>query len=42
MPDPDGNLTGLNVQAAASGTSVVISFVAPAGGIAPGVFVPGG
>ncbi|HZB55936.1 MAG TPA: hypothetical protein VE527_20055, partial [Reyranella sp.] len=40
MPDTDGNLAGLNVQAAAAGTSVVISFVAPGGGIAPGVFVP--
>jgi T5SS/PEP-CTERM-associated repeat protein len=40
LPDPDGNLTGLNVQAATSGTSVVINFVAPTGGIAPGVFVP--
>jgi T5SS/PEP-CTERM-associated repeat protein len=41
MPDPDGNLTGLNVQATTSGTSVVISFVAPSGGIAPSVKVPG-
>jgi fibronectin-binding autotransporter adhesin len=41
MPDPDGHLTGLNVQAATAGTSVVITFVAPAGGIAPGVFAPG-
>lgn len=40
MPDPDGNLTGLSAQAATSGTSVVITFVAPSGGIAPGVFVP--
>jgi T5SS/PEP-CTERM-associated repeat protein len=40
MPDTDGHLTGLNVQAVTAGTSVVISFVAPAGGIAPGVFVP--
>ena len=40
MPDPDGHLTGLNVQAATSGTSAVISFVAPAGGIAPDVSGP--
>ncbi len=40
MPDPDGHLTGLSVQAAtpAPGAPVVISFV---GSVAPGVFAPG-
>ena len=44
MPDPDGHLTGLAVQVGPSppGTPVVITFAAPAGGTAPGVFVPGG
>ncbi len=42
MPDPDGHLTGLNVQTFTSGSTVAISFVAPSGGIQPGVFVPGG
>ena len=40
MPDPDGHLTGLSVQAVAPtpGAPVVISFV---GSVAPGVFAPG-
>jgi len=42
MPDPDHHLDNLNVQAVTSGSSVTISFVAQAGGNAPGVCVPGG
>ena len=36
----DANLTGLKLLAAQSGTSVTVSFVAPSGGIAPGVSAP--
>jgi T5SS/PEP-CTERM-associated repeat protein len=35
------NLAGLDVNADVVGSQTIISFVAPTGGIAPGVFVPG-
>lgn len=36
-----GDLTGLHPVAVQSGTSVIVSFAAPSGGIQPGVFAPG-
>src|SRR5262249_24612890 len=35
-----GSLTGLQVQGTQAGSSAIISFVAPSGGIAPGVSAP--